>query len=105
MSVPTLAATSPVEIHCKCIHTDTECMYVHVHGGNSLLCSELSQSFTNTHSPVLVSLALLSSETTPILLGECKAFVGERNEWKRQGRLCLHIAWGRMRTDWSVDDI
>ena len=33
------------------------------------------------------------------ILGECKAFVGERNERKRQGRLRLRVARGRMRTD------
>ena len=31
------------------------------------------------------------------LLGECKAFVGERNERKRQGRLRLRVARGRIR--------
>ena len=34
-----------------------------------------------------------------IILGECKVFVGERNERKRQGRLRLRVARGRMRTD------
>ena len=34
-----------------------------------------------------------------ILLGECKVFVGEHNEQKRQGRLRLRVARGRMRTD------
>ena len=33
------------------------------------------------------------------ILGECKAFVGERNDRKRQGRLRLRVARGRMRTD------
>ena len=33
------------------------------------------------------------------ILGECKAFVGERNGRKRQGRLRLRVARGRMRTD------
>ena len=31
--------------------------------------------------------------------------MGERNERKRQGRLRLRVARGRMRTDRSVDDI
>ena len=34
-----------------------------------------------------------------VVLGECKAFVGERNERKKQGRLRLRVARGRMRTD------
>ena len=37
--------------------------------------------------------------TLNLLLGEYKAFVGERNERKRQGRLRLRVARGRMRTD------
>ena len=32
-------------------------------------------------------------------LGECKAFVGERNERKRQGWLRLRVARGRMHAD------
>ena len=33
------------------------------------------------------------------ILGECRAFVGERNDRKRQDRLRLRVARGRMRTD------
>ena len=45
-------------------------------------------------------------ELTPDnVLGECKAFVGEHNERKKQDRLCLRVARERMRTDRSVDDI
>ena len=48
----------------------------------------------------LVSILVISIHLyTYILLGECKAFVGERNERKRQGRLRLRVARGRMRTD------
>ena len=43
--------------------------------------------------------------TTTYTLGEWKAFVGECNEQKRQGWLRLHVAWGHMCTDRSVDDI
>ena len=39
------------------------------------------------------------------ILGECKAFVGERNKRKRQGRLRLRIAQGCMCTGWLVNDI
>ena len=66
--------------------------YKHTYIHTYIHTNKIAIEFTSTGS-------LRSPNKHTYILGECKAFVGERNERKRQGRLRLRVAQGRMRTD------